>query len=441
MMLVKNEAGRYLRRIIENTLMFASQIAVLDDHSTDNSIKICQEYAPRVVVKKARNTWFEGVGILRLELFNFALTLSPDWVITVDADTLYEETIRREVFKIMYQDKYQWAGFKVYHMWDSEEFYRNDAYSDCTVYHPRMFKVKGKYDYAWHMKKNHPQCVPLDMQRKPGYKAGTIIKHLGYMTSQDRQKKYERRLKEDPRFQYFPKEYYDSFYCGNPKVEKLVSRKPKKEVKEVQFNCPEFIKEFTAYVNNLGVENILEVGCLSGELADAVGADGIDVDPKREDVIKCDIRKFAVVETLDDIKAFPLTEYELVFSSGLIEHYPKDEAIDILRHKARVSKKYVLTYVPNTNCLAYKNNKAKTQQFWKDELDYTPESLAELHEAAGLKVIDKGTAGAEWAKRFGPEPSEPYLSFVLAEKKEKTKRSKKKTRIEPEIPFAEDLDS
>jgi len=40
-----------------------------------------------------------------------------------------------------------------------------------------------------------------------------------------------------------------------------------------------------------------------------------------------------------------------------------------------------------------------------------------LHEKAGLEVVETGRAGKEWVKRFGMEPSEPYLVFVLAKKK------------------------
>ncbi len=84
---------------------------------------------------------------------------------------------------------------------------------------------------------------------------------------------------------------------------------------------------------------------------------------------------------------------------------------------AKLSKKYVLNYVPNSNCLAYKNAKKRSKAQWKDEADFTEESLAKLHEEAGLEVVETGTAGKEWAKRFGKEPSEPYLVYCLAQKK------------------------
>mgnify|MGYP001567344070 CR=1 FL=1 len=169
------------------------------------------------------------------------------------------------------------------------------------------------------------------------------------------------------------------------------------------FNDPAFVQEFSSLVAQLGCSRILEVGARSGELMDAVGADGIDIDPQRPDVPKVDIRDF-----------HPSQPYDLVFSSGVVEHYFGTDAVDFLKAKARVSSQYVLTYAPNTECLAYRNAKAATTAQWADELDYTPDSLATLHEAAGLHVVASGLAGARWAARFGSEPSEPYLSWVLA---------------------------
>jgi hypothetical protein len=170
-------------------------------------------------------------------------------------------------------------------------------------------------------------------------------------------------------------------------------------------NCPKFIQEFKDYVDNMGIKIILEVGAQSGELMNAVGAVGIDLFPKLPEVEKCDIRDYK-----------PSKKFTLVFSSGLLEHYDKADAIEVLKAMANASKKYVLTYVPHTNCKAYMNAKARTKAPWKDELDYTMDTLAALHEEAGLIVVDKGVAAKEWAKKFGPEPSDGYLVFVLAKK-------------------------
>jgi hypothetical protein len=191
-------------------------------------------------------------------------------------------------------------------------------------------------------------------------------------------------------------------------------------------NDKRFIKDFKEYVNNLGVKSVLEVGAQTGELMEAVGGIGIDLEPSRSDVQKCDIRQYHGKKC------------ELVFSSGLIEYYNEDEAIEVLQAMAKASNKYVLTYVPNTNCEAYmdtkKNHSQHWPQSWREEDDYTPERLAKLHEKAGLVVVEQGETAVEWARLFNKTlpTGGGYLAWVLAKLPEKkpnaeTKKDSKKT--------------
>ncbi len=183
----------------------------------------------------------------------------------------------------------------------------------------------------------------------------------------------------------------------------------------MKFNDEAFIQEFADFVKKLEIKSALEVGCLSGELIGAlhdagIEVSGIDLNPQRDDVIQADIRT---------INPKGKKKYDLVFSSGLLEHFPIGEIPDIIKKMSVFSKKYVLNYVPNKNCLAYKNAKARTTAEWKNELDFDVAEFEEFHKKAGLEIVTSGVAGAEWAKRFGPEPSEPYLVYVLAKKAEK----------------------
>lgn len=173
------------------------------------------------------------------------------------------------------------------------------------------------------------------------------------------------------------------------------------------FNCPDFVREFRDYVVGRGFRTVLEVGCLSGELRAVLveaglEVDGIDLEPRVEGVIKADIREFR-----------PGKVYDLVFSSGVLEHYADEEIKEILKAMARVGR-FILNYVPNRNCEAYRRAKERTVAEWRDERDFTLWEFFRLHEEAGLEIPDAGYAGEEWAKRFGPEESEPYLVFCLA---------------------------
>lgn len=172
------------------------------------------------------------------------------------------------------------------------------------------------------------------------------------------------------------------------------------------FNEPNFIEEFKTIVSELNIKTAFEIGCRSGEMAQAIGAIGIDIDPQVEGVIKADIFEYKSSK-----------KYDLVYSSGLLEHFTSETAIELIKKMAALSKNYVLNFVPNSECVAYMKCKVTVDAEWKDELDYTQDTLSALHEEAGLKIVNSGLAGQEWAKLFGPEPSEPYLVWVLATKK------------------------
>lgn len=157
----------------------------------------------------------------------------------------------------------------------------------------------------------------------------------------------------------------------------------------MSFNCPDFIKEFKSYVKGLNVGSIMEIGGQTDELRRAVGA-----------------------STYDELE-----RSDLVYSVGWLQHLREDDILECIQSMAECSNEFVLNYVPNSNCLAYMNRKKKAKAGWKNEKDFTLESLAKMHEDAGLEVVETGTAGKEWAKRFGKEPSEPYLVYCLARKK------------------------
>lgn len=187
----------------------------------------------------------------------------------------------------------------------------------------------------------------------------------------------------------------------------------------MSLNEVNFISDLKEYVKKLKVNSVLEVGALTGELMDAVNGEGIDINPKRKDVRKADIRTSRSKK-----------RYDLVFSSGLLEHYTQDDAMKVIMAKARFSNRYVLSFVPNSNCTAYMNAKKyrskKWPKEWREEDDYTVFELAKLHEKAGLVVVDKGVMGEGWAKLFGKEESEGYLVYCLARKREVRKNAKNK---------------
>lgn len=165
------------------------------------------------------------------------------------------------------------------------------------------------------------------------------------------------------------------------------------------YNDKDFIMDFRNFVEMLNVKSVLEANAKSDELGNAI-SDIVQTLGVDNDIMNSKSRK----------------KYDLVFSSGTLQHLKEDEAIETIRKMSVFSKQYILNYVPNGNCVAYINNKAKTDAEWKNERDFTEETFRDLHKRAGLEVVQSGTTALEWAKRFGNELSEGYLVYVLAKK-------------------------
>jgi glycosyltransferase involved in cell wall biosynthesis len=223
MMLTHNETGRYLERVIDNTLSFCDEIVILDDHSTDGTYELIFElwrkYGDRIHCSKAKSSW-SNESELRKELLDATYALDPEWIIAVDADELYEsDKMKEHLPHIMSQTQADWVGFRFYDMWDDEQHYRDDdIWPAGNSYAPRMFRVKPGMEYEFENVRRHCGSIPANVLRCPGVNSSVRVKHLGWMKPEDRDKKYLDRITDDPNNEFFPQEVYDAILDEHPKL-------------------------------------------------------------------------------------------------------------------------------------------------------------------------------------------------------------------------------
>lgn len=195
----------------------------------------------------------------------------------------------------------------------------------------------------------------------------------------------------------------------------------------MSFNCPHFLQEFRSYVLEKVFElKVLEVGCYSGEMLETLGTGvGLSLETDKGPLAQkwckypgMDVRNFAK-------RGENQKRWDLVFCSGVLESYGEDEALEIVRAMARLSKKWVLIYAVNEGCAAYRQAREEAKKAgitWGNEYGYTLDGLVKLCEQASLKVVDQGYAARKWVERFGGREGadEPYLVYCLAEVKPQT---------------------
>jgi len=149
---------------------------------------------------------------------------------------------------------------------------------------------------------------------------------------------------------------------------------------------------------SIGENNIvLEAGCGSGRtllnfkrsyvVGIDISAEALNLASKNlkgtdNAIIKADIRKLP----------FKTNVFDLVYNSGVLEHFKKPEDLQAISEMVRVTKKgcRVIVIVPNTLCLWYTAGKhiARLLGKWRFgyESSYTIWGLRDLFEKAGLKV-------------------------------------------------------
>ena len=94
---VKNEA-RQIRACLEH-IKWADEIIIIDNGSTDDTVKICKEYTKKVYSysKPALIPYLQNLGIQKA---------TKDWILILDADVIVPEKAKEEILRRIQNPKY-----------------------------------------------------------------------------------------------------------------------------------------------------------------------------------------------------------------------------------------------------------------------------------------------------------------------------------------------
>lgn len=197
-LLVKDEADKYLARVLENALSFSDSVLVLDDHSHDDTPKIAREMGclvkERSILKDA--AWGHEAPA-RAELWDWAAKEAGDgWALIQDADMLMEGNPRD---LIQTWEVSVWA-FVLWDCWDGEHQARVDGpwqYGPLTP-RPWLFRpskcVQGPPQ--WVTRGLHCGHAPANLVGTVGIAPPDTYywRHLAYTKKDDRVRKHAQYL-------------------------------------------------------------------------------------------------------------------------------------------------------------------------------------------------------------------------------------------------------
>lgn len=136
---VKNES-RDMREVLEAALPLCSRIFVMDDHSTDDTVAICESFGDRVTVFPSP---FEGFNEARDKnwlLDQILRQCDPEWILCVDGDEVLEKRGADIIREHVAQNQDQWSySLKIVFLWNDRNTARVDRIYD-HFWRPSLFR-------------------------------------------------------------------------------------------------------------------------------------------------------------------------------------------------------------------------------------------------------------------------------------------------------------
>ncbi|MDD2400602.1 MAG: glycosyltransferase family 2 protein [Clostridia bacterium] len=220
MMIVRNEAHRYLERCLTSLLDFVDEIIILDDASTDTTPDICLSCPIVKLYRRKSSLFLTNEAQLRQELWFYTTDNKPEWILAIDADE-FLETKKLHEFPYLIQQKYfQAISFRLFDCWGSEKYYRVDGIWSPWLRGFSIYAVKyqPQLTSTWPKLNFHCGRLPLSYRQLPHLESELRIKHLGWANPIDIQTKYERAIDRDPTFKYMSREHYESILYPPEKI-------------------------------------------------------------------------------------------------------------------------------------------------------------------------------------------------------------------------------
>lgn len=200
-MRVKNEAA-YIGEALERALLFCQRALVLDDHSTDDTVAICQSFGDRVTVFPSP---FTGLDEARDKnyLLREVIADAPDWVLWIDGDEVLErsgpEALRREIAA---NPAVAVFSLRIAYLWNDPGTVRVDGVYG-SFSRPSLFRLRGQPVETLHFASSgvggnfHCGNVPRGLVGDMRW-LDTRLKHYGYLTHELRLAKYRWYTTHDP---------------------------------------------------------------------------------------------------------------------------------------------------------------------------------------------------------------------------------------------------
>jgi GT2 family glycosyltransferase len=221
-MIVKNEAGRYLKQVLESLKGHIDEAVIIDDASCDDTVNMCRAILKEIPLHIIQNdkSMFASEAQLRKKQWEETVKTNPDWILNLDADEILEKNFWKNAQELINNRDYDLYCFRLFDMWNNTQYREDEYWNAHNVYRPFLMRYQPDFKYKWNEAAQHCGRFPINTSSFPKSALEFRVKHLGWSAPVDRVEKYKRYQLLDSDAIYGIKEQYDSILDTDPNLVK-----------------------------------------------------------------------------------------------------------------------------------------------------------------------------------------------------------------------------
>lgn len=219
-MIVKNEADRYLERVLKSAREYITDAVIIDDGSTDGTVALCHDLLggiPHKIIQN-RESRFHSEWKLRQQQWTETIAADPDWILFLDADEIFEDDFKSGVRELIKSRTSSVYLFRLYDLWDEEHYREDGLWRAHTIYRPFMLRYDKDVRYTFHETDQHCGRMPANVFELPYELSRYRLRHYGWAKREDRMRKFKRYMELDPNGEYGSLPQYLSILDENPNL-------------------------------------------------------------------------------------------------------------------------------------------------------------------------------------------------------------------------------
>ena len=194
----------YIKLCLDDLSKYTNEIYVNLNEPTKEVKEIVLSHPKLIKIIQTTNKngkWNQGLQ--RDNTIRMLDDIKPDIVLFPDSDEVYPKNFKEQLKKFWEDEEKKTFWFRLFYIWGDKKHFRNDGLWK-RIHHVRAYKWQPDISYIPYAGYACPTTF-RSLPRETRYNSDTGIRHYGYMSEADRQRKY---LRAGPGYNYLRNHEY-----------------------------------------------------------------------------------------------------------------------------------------------------------------------------------------------------------------------------------------